>query len=142
MPRDITVAAWGVKARSADVIGGKAHAAVLDAPQARPAARAVEDRTAARALGRRTPGQRRLAVGLGERLELAAAPGGGVATARGHAVQRCQHGRAQGDAAADEGVERGRDFAAKLSMRVLSRMWQMLLKGITEVQAATRPAAA
>ena len=37
---------------------------------------------------------------------------------------------------------RGRDFAAKLSMRVLSRMWQMLLKGITEVQAATRPQAA
>src|SRR5258707_9025006 len=27
-------------------------------------------------------------------------------------------------------------------MRVLSRMWQMLLKGITEAQAATRPAAA
>ena len=38
--------------------------------------------------------------------------------------------------------QRGRDFAAKLSMRVLSRMWQMLLKGITEVQSATRPAAA
>jgi DNA polymerase-3 subunit gamma/tau len=37
---------------------------------------------------------------------------------------------------------RGREFAAKLSMRVLSRMWQMLLKGITEVQTATRPAAA
>jgi DNA polymerase III subunit gamma/tau len=37
---------------------------------------------------------------------------------------------------------RARDFAAKLSMRVLSRMWQMLLKGITETQAATRPAAA
>ena len=37
---------------------------------------------------------------------------------------------------------RAREFAAKLSMRVLSRMWQMLLKGITEVQAATRPAAA
>ncbi len=37
---------------------------------------------------------------------------------------------------------RGRDFAVKLSMRVLSRMWQMLLKGITEAQAATRPAAA
>ncbi len=37
---------------------------------------------------------------------------------------------------------RARDFAAKLSMRVLSRMWQMLLKGIIEVQAATRPAAA
>jgi DNA polymerase-3 subunit gamma/tau len=37
---------------------------------------------------------------------------------------------------------RARDFAAKISMRVLSRMWQMLLKGITEAQAATRPAAA
>jgi DNA polymerase III subunit gamma/tau len=37
---------------------------------------------------------------------------------------------------------RARDFATKLSMRVLSRTWQMLLKGITETQAATRPAAA
>jgi DNA polymerase-3 subunit gamma/tau len=37
---------------------------------------------------------------------------------------------------------RARDFAAKISMRVLSRMWQMLLKGIAEVQGATRPAAA
>ncbi|MGY4628962.1 DNA polymerase III subunit gamma/tau [Bradyrhizobium sp. USDA 4486] len=37
---------------------------------------------------------------------------------------------------------RAKDFAAKISMRVLSRTWQMLLKGITEVQAATRPAAA
>jgi len=37
---------------------------------------------------------------------------------------------------------RARDFAAKLSMRVLSRTWQMLLKGITETQGATRPAAA
>src|SRR4029077_2472167 len=37
---------------------------------------------------------------------------------------------------------RGRDFASKLSMRVLSRMWQLLLKGITEVKDATRPAAA
>src|SRR5207302_1389841 len=37
---------------------------------------------------------------------------------------------------------RARDFAAKLSMRVLSRMWQMLLKGIAEAQAATRPASA
>jgi DNA polymerase-3 subunit gamma/tau len=37
---------------------------------------------------------------------------------------------------------RGRDFASKLSMRVLSRMWQMLLKGITEVKDASRPAAA
>jgi DNA polymerase III subunit gamma/tau len=37
---------------------------------------------------------------------------------------------------------RGRDFAAKLSMRVLSRMFQMLLKGIAEAQAHTRPAMA
>ncbi|MHC2624480.1 DNA polymerase-3 subunit gamma/tau [Bradyrhizobium huanghuaihaiense] len=37
---------------------------------------------------------------------------------------------------------RAKDFASKISMRVLSRMWQMLLKGIAEVQAATRPAAA
>jgi DNA polymerase-3 subunit gamma/tau len=37
---------------------------------------------------------------------------------------------------------RARDFAAKLSVRVLSRMFQMLLKGIAEVQGATRPAAA
>lgn len=37
---------------------------------------------------------------------------------------------------------RGRGFATALSMRVLSRTWQMLLKGITEVQAAGRPIAA
>ncbi len=37
---------------------------------------------------------------------------------------------------------RARDYATKLSWRVLSRMWQMLLKGIAETQAATRPAAA
>src|SRR5678809_60128 len=37
---------------------------------------------------------------------------------------------------------RGRGFAEKLSIRVLSRTWQMLLKGITEVAAAGRPLAA
>jgi DNA polymerase-3 subunit gamma/tau len=37
---------------------------------------------------------------------------------------------------------RGRDFAAKLSIRVLSRAWQMLLKGVGEVQASGRPVAA
>jgi DNA polymerase-3 subunit gamma/tau len=37
---------------------------------------------------------------------------------------------------------RGREFAAALSMRVLSRTWQMLLKGITEAQTATKPIAA
>jgi DNA polymerase-3 subunit gamma/tau len=38
--------------------------------------------------------------------------------------------------------KRGRDFAAGLSMRVLSRTWQMLLKGIAEVKEAARPVAA
>src|SRR6188508_1934639 len=37
---------------------------------------------------------------------------------------------------------RGRALAAALSMRVLSRTWQMLLKGMSEVQAANRPLAA
>jgi DNA polymerase III subunit gamma/tau len=37
---------------------------------------------------------------------------------------------------------RGRAFAQKLSMRVLARSWQMLLKGIAEVEAASRPLAA
>ncbi|MGA0563160.1 DNA polymerase III subunit gamma/tau [Ancylobacter sp. VNQ12] len=34
---------------------------------------------------------------------------------------------------------RGRDFAQKLSMRVLSRAWQMLTRGLTEVQQAAKP---
>ena len=37
---------------------------------------------------------------------------------------------------------RGRAFAGKLSMRVLARAWQMLLKGVAEVEAAARPLAA
>ncbi len=37
---------------------------------------------------------------------------------------------------------RGREFATKLSMRVLARTWQMLLKGIAEVEASGRPLAA
>ena len=37
---------------------------------------------------------------------------------------------------------RGRACAEKLSMRVLARAWQMLLKGITEVEEAGRPIAA
>jgi DNA polymerase-3 subunit gamma/tau len=37
---------------------------------------------------------------------------------------------------------RGRGFAAKLSLRVLARAWQMLLKGVTEVGEASRPLAA
>jgi DNA polymerase-3 subunit gamma/tau len=38
--------------------------------------------------------------------------------------------------------ERGRDFAAKLSHRVLARAWQMLVKGIEEVGRSPRPFAA
>jgi DNA polymerase-3 subunit gamma/tau len=37
---------------------------------------------------------------------------------------------------------RGKAFAAQLSMRILSRTWQMLLKGLAEVQQAARPIAA
>src|SRR3954453_1773831 len=37
---------------------------------------------------------------------------------------------------------RGRTFAASLSMRVLSRAWQMLFKGLQEVQEAGKPLAA
>jgi len=50
---------------------------------------------------------------------------------------------AAGDASLSEDERvRGADFAGRLSVRVLSRSWQMLLKGITEVQGATRPASA
>src|SRR5207244_3344623 len=37
---------------------------------------------------------------------------------------------------------RGRAFAAGLSMRVLSRTWQMLFRGVPEVQSASKPIAA
>ncbi len=38
--------------------------------------------------------------------------------------------------------QRGVEFAARLSVRVLSRAWQMLLKGIGEVNGSNRPATA
>jgi DNA polymerase-3 subunit gamma/tau len=38
--------------------------------------------------------------------------------------------------------DRGADFARTLSVRVLSRTWQMLLKGIPEVQSSNRPVSA
>ncbi|CCV15656.1 DNA polymerase III subunit gamma/tau [Mesorhizobium sp. STM 4661] len=38
--------------------------------------------------------------------------------------------------------QRGADFARALSVRVLSRTWQMLLKGIPEVQSSNRPVSA
>ncbi len=38
--------------------------------------------------------------------------------------------------------ERGKDFAAKIPVSELSRAWQLLLKGIAEVEASPRPLAA
>jgi DNA polymerase-3 subunit gamma/tau len=42
----------------------------------------------------------------------------------------------------EEERRRGSEFAKQLSVRVLSRTWQMLIKGIPEVQASNRPASA
>jgi DNA polymerase-3 subunit gamma/tau len=42
----------------------------------------------------------------------------------------------------EEEKTRGKDFAEKLSVRVLARAWQMLLKGIAEAREAPRPLAA
>jgi len=61
-----------------------------------------------------------------------------------HLVTRVKIVPAVADDAALIEVERvrGRTLAEKLSMRVLSRTWQMLLKGIAEVGDAGRPLAA
>jgi DNA polymerase III subunit gamma/tau len=47
-----------------------------------------------------------------------------------------------GDPIAEGDRERARPLAANLSMPVLARFWQMLLKGLAEVQAAPNPAQA
>jgi DNA polymerase-3 subunit gamma/tau len=44
-----------------------------------------------------------------------------------------------GDPIAEGDRERGRPLAEKLTMPVLARLWQMLLKGLEEVQAAPSP---
>ncbi|MEP9386598.1 DNA polymerase III subunit gamma/tau [Mesorhizobium sp. KR9-304] len=50
---------------------------------------------------------------------------------------------AAGDASLSEDERRrGVEFAKALSVRVLSRTWQMLIKGIPEVQSSNRPASA
>ncbi|PWB60961.1 MAG: DNA polymerase III subunit gamma/tau, partial [Bradyrhizobiaceae bacterium] len=46
---------------------------------------------------------------------------------------------AEDPALAEAERTRGRSLAASLSMRVLSRTWQMLLKGLSEVQSAGKP---
>ncbi len=61
-----------------------------------------------------------------------------------HLVTRLRFVPAAADDAAlsEDERRRGAEFAEKLSVRVLSRTWQMLLKGIPEVQASNRPVSA
>jgi DNA polymerase-3 subunit gamma/tau len=49
---------------------------------------------------------------------------------------------AEDDALTPEERSRGAEFAGKLSLRVLGRAWQLLLKGIEETAEASRPLAA
>ncbi|MCB1485945.1 MAG: DNA polymerase III subunit gamma/tau, partial [Bauldia sp.] len=49
---------------------------------------------------------------------------------------------ADDDSLTEEEKTRGLEFASKLSLKVLARTWQMLLKGIEETRAAARPLAA
>ena len=61
-----------------------------------------------------------------------------------HLVTRLRFVPSAADDAAlsEDERKRGAAFAEKLSVRVLSRAWQMLLKGIPEVQASNRPVSA
>jgi len=58
-----------------------------------------------------------------------------------HLVTRLRFTPELGDdpSLAEEERKRGKDFAARLSVRVLARSWQMLLKGMAEVENAPRP---
>jgi len=61
-----------------------------------------------------------------------------------HFVTRLKVSPAAADDAAATEIERvrGKTFAESLSMKVLTRQWQVLLKGIQEAQSAPRPLAA
>lgn len=61
-----------------------------------------------------------------------------------HLVTRLRFVPAAADDASlsEDERRRGADFARTLSVRVLSRTWQMLLKGIPEVQSSNRPVSA
>ncbi|MBX3530561.1 MAG: DNA polymerase III subunit gamma/tau [Rhizobiaceae bacterium] len=61
-----------------------------------------------------------------------------------HLVTRLKYVPSAANDATLSEAERGQgaEFAATLPVRALARAWQMLLKGITEVSSATRPAAA
>ncbi|AQS40972.1 MAG: DNA polymerase III gamma and tau [Candidatus Tokpelaia hoelldobleri] len=58
-----------------------------------------------------------------------------------HLVTRLRFTPELGDdpSLAEEERKRGKDFAARLSVRALARSWQMLLKGMAEVENAPRP---
>ncbi|MGL4406245.1 MAG: DNA polymerase III subunit gamma/tau, partial [Notoacmeibacter sp.] len=58
-----------------------------------------------------------------------------------HVVTRIRvaQGASEDASLGEEERIRGKNFAAKLAVPVLSRLWQMLLKGISEVDAASRP---
>jgi DNA polymerase-3 subunit gamma/tau len=51
-------------------------------------------------------------------------------------------GADEDEALSEEERSRGQDLADKISLRALTRAWQMLLKGIDEVRGASRPLAA
>ncbi|RTL95387.1 MAG: DNA polymerase III subunit gamma/tau [Hyphomicrobiales bacterium] len=61
-----------------------------------------------------------------------------------HLVTRLRFVPAAADDASlsEDERRRGAEFAGSLSVRVLSRTWQMLLKGIPEVQSSNRPVSA
>jgi len=61
-----------------------------------------------------------------------------------HLVTRLKlaEGAADDDALSEEERDRGKALAGKISLRALTRAWQMLLKGIDEVRGASRPLAA
>ena len=61
-----------------------------------------------------------------------------------HLVTRLRFVPAAADDASlsEDERRRGAEFASTLSVRVLSRSWQMLLKGIPEVQSSNRPVSA
>ncbi|MDX8476985.1 DNA polymerase III subunit gamma/tau [Mesorhizobium sp. VK24D] len=61
-----------------------------------------------------------------------------------HLVTRLRFvpGAAEDASLSEDERRRGAEFASALSVRVLSRTWQMLLKGIPEVQSSNRPVSA
>jgi DNA polymerase III subunit gamma/tau len=61
-----------------------------------------------------------------------------------HLVTRMKltEGAAEDDSLSEEERQRGKEFAGKISLRSLTRAWQMLLKGIDEARSASRPLAA